>query len=542
MNSRIEPEFARGSERDNDQTRDGAFSALVRTMSAAPLTILIGPSGEAMSRFARAAAIACAGLRNRPANDSCGDVVVIFDQWSGNPLAALGDAVAAAVDSATGVLITRPHPDPRSLADLLTRWGERFGANFIIVLDQYERNLVAEPLNARNARFSEQLADAVAQASAYARFLIVVGEQGEPALVRLTTRLASPCNSVLRLTGAPAMTHRLRAEPPNADAPPAATPDSHEPLPTGFSALADEPVDLSVTQAVLRRREKRKSMARWRNGGLATVLLIVLAAGVATYQRMQVPDPGARLARSLDPQQIPVVALQVPPGGPSSAAEPGPVGTTAPGPVDAAPAAPAEPAPAALPGPPKPAAAQLAPSQSTGLPAQVTAQRAAPLAPSPPVAQAEPEAAPVPSAVPAPAIETPPPEPPKPDPTPPAFRIDAPPGPPVPARVARSVANPEDEPMVFIHIRSESQRAQARDLASGLARLNIVVTGTAVEERGPLRGNLRYFRSGERDEANYLGRVLSRMGAPQLRITQVAGYERVAVPRHFELWLPPPTR
>lgn len=515
MNSRIEPEFARGSERDNDQTRDGTFSALVRTMSAEPLTILIGPSGEAMSRFARAAAIACAGLRNRPASDSCGDVVVIFDQWSGNPLAALGDAVAAAVDSATGRLITRPHPDPRSLADLLTRWGERFGANFIIVLDQYERNLAAEPLNARNARFSEQLADAVAQASAYARFLIVVGEQGEPALVRLTTRLASPCNSVLRLAGAPAMTRRPQTGAPNADAPTSATKDSREPLPNGFSPLADEPVDLSVTQAVLRRREKRKSMARWRNAGLAAVLLIVLAAGVATYQRMQVPDPGARLARTLDPQQIPAIALQVPPGGPP---------------------------PAALPGPPKPAAAQFAPPESSGLPAQVTAQRAAPPAPSPPVAQAEPEAAPAPSAVPAPAIETPPPEPPKPDPTPPTFRIDAPPGPPVPARVARSVANPEDEPMVFIHIRSESQRAQARDLASGLARLNIVVTGTAVEERGPLRGNLRYYRSGERDEANYLGRALSRMGAPQLRITQVAGYERVAVPRHFELWLPPPTR
>lgn len=170
---------------------------------------------------------------------------------------------------------------------------------------------------------------------------------------------------------------------------------------------------------------------------------------------------------------------------------------------------------------------------------------AAPAAPAmaPPAAEAAlpPEPAPVPAAAPAPAVEAPPPVAAKPDPVPPAFRIDAPPGPPVPARVARSVANPDDEPMVFIHIRSESQRAQARNIASGLARLNIVVTGTAVEERGPLRGNLRYFRSGERDEANYLARALSRIGAPQLRVTQVAGYERVAVPRHFELWLPPPT-
>ena len=533
MNSRIEPTAEAGNRAAHEQMPGEVFEELVRMMSASPITMLIGPRSEATSRLAREAAIACAELGDRPAEGKCGDVVVLFDRWSGDPLLALGDAIAAAVGSATGIPISHPRSLRRTLTDLLAHWAERFGARFVIVLDQYERNLVAEPLNAHNARFGEQLAEAIAEAAPHTHFLVVVSAESEAALVRLTARLTSPCRSVIRLAGAPAESQQSPAR---------AAPASHEPLPTGFSALADEPVDLSVTQAVLRRREKRKSMARWRNGGLAAVLLIVLAAGVATYQRMQVPDPGTRLARTLDPQQIPAVALQVPPGGPSPAAEPGPGGTPAPGPVDAAPAAPAEPAPAALPGPPEPAAAQVAPSPSTGLPAQVTAQRAAPLAPSPPVAQAEPEAAPVPSAVPAPAIETPPPEPPKPDPTPLAFRIDAPPGPPVPARVARSVANPEDEPMVFIHIRSESQRAQARDLASGLARLNIVVTGTAVEERGPLRGNLRYYRSGERDEANYLGRALSRMGAPQLRITQVAGYERVAVPRHFELWLPPPTR
>ncbi|MGB7990814.1 MAG: hypothetical protein WCF44_15555 [Candidatus Methylophosphatis roskildensis] len=529
MNSRIEPTAEAGNRAAHEQMRGDVFEELVRMMSASPITMLIGPRNEATSRLAREAAIACAELGDRPVGGRCGDVVVLFDRWSGDPLLALGDAIAAAVGSATGIPISHPRSLRRTLTDLLAHWAERFGARFIIVLDQYERNLVAEPLNAHNARFGEQLAKAIAEAAPHTRFLVVVSAESEAALVRLTARLTSPCRSVIRLAGAPAETQQSPAR---------AAPASHEALPTGFSALADEPVDLSVTQAVLRRREKRKSMARWRNAGLAAVLLIVLAAVVATYQRMQVPDPGARLARALDPQQLPAIPVEVPASGPSPVVEPStgsmPIAATAPGAGDASPA---EPSPAALPGPPEPTAPQVAPSQSTGLPAQdVTAQPAAPAAPSPPAVKAEPRLAP------SPAIETPPPEPPKSDPVSLAFRIDAPPAPPVPARVARSVANPEDEPMVFIHIRSESQRAQARDLASGLARLNIVVTGTAVEERGPLRGNLRYYRSGERDEANYLGRALARMGAPQLRITQVAGYERVAVPRHFELWLPPPTR
>ena len=207
MNSRSERKVEAGTEADNDQAQDRTFAALVQMMSASPLTLLIGPRSDATSRFARAAAIACAGQRDRPADGKCGDVVVIFDQWSGDPLVTLGDAIAAAVDSATGVPVTRPHPDPRTLAELLGHWAERFGADFIIVLDQYERNLAAEPLDTRNARFAEQLAEAIAHARAHSRFLVVVSEKSEAALVRLTARLGGPCRSVVRLARAPAMTN-----------------------------------------------------------------------------------------------------------------------------------------------------------------------------------------------------------------------------------------------------------------------------------------------------------------------------------------------
>lgn len=543
MNSRIESEVETGPEGGNDQVQNDTFASLVQMMSESPLALLIGPRSEATSRFARAAAVACAGLRNRPADGKCGDVVVIFDQWSGDPLVALRDAIATAVDSATGVLVTRPHPDPRTLAVLLVHWAERFGANFIVVLDRYERNLAAEPLNARNARFAEQLAEAIAQASVHTRFLVVVSEESEATLVRLTARLGSPCRSLVRLAPAPAMTNRSTRPQRPSDAAASQARTSDEPLPDGFSALADDRVDLSVTQAILRRRERRKSIVRWRNFGVAAALLVAAAAGIALLMQLQQPDPGARLARALDPQPSPIV----PAPSPATSAEADKTTPLTPPPAEVAtkssdtvkadeapPTLATAPHAAEIP-PPQPA-----PPPATTSPAPLAADRVPATVPAPPVTGFEPHS-PTPTAAPAPSVEAVPTATPKPDPLPSAFRIDAPPGPPVPAKFVRAVANPDKEPMLFIHIRSESQRSLARSIASGLARLNIVVSGIRVDESGPLRGDLRYYRSGERDEANYLARATGRLGAPALRVTQVAGHEAVAVPRHYELWLPPPT-
>lgn len=94
--------------------------------------------------------------------------------------------------------------------------------------------------------------------------------------------------------------------------------------------------------------------------------------------------------------------------------------------------------------------------------------------------------------------------------------------------------------MVFLHIRSESQRAKAREIERRLARMGIVVSGIRLDESGPLRTDLRYFRSAERDEANYLGTALGRMGAAPARVSFVPGHEANAARRHYELWFAPP--
>ena len=548
MNSRIEPEA--GRQADSDQSSDDAFAELVQMMSASPVTLLIGPRNDATSRFAREAAIACAGLRVRPGDGKCGDLVVLFDQWSGDPLLALGDAIAAAVGSASGIPIAPPRSDRRTLADRLAHWADRFGANFTIVLDQYERNLAAEPLNGRNARFAEQLAEAIAQAAGHTRFLVVIGANSEAVLPRLTARLGGLCRNAVRLAGATEM----RKEPPpqqGADAATSPTREPDEPLPEGFSALADEQIDTSATDSIVRRRQRRRAIARWRKLGVGAALAVAAALGVVLFQHLQAPDPGARLARALDPRSSPIAPAPSPaspaPATADSLAAPQPAaaGDTE-NPLQSLPEAGVPPAA------PRAPAQQLAPPRATTPSATATVEpvavRAAPASSPPPpvpgekapVALFEPALSPAPSL--ASQAKSAPPAAPKRGLAPPAFRIDAPPGPPLPAKLARAVANPKNEPMVFIHIRSESQRAQARSLASGLDQLNIVVSGIRLDESGPIRGDLRYYRKGERDEANYLARALGRLGAPGVRVTPVAGHEAAAVPRHYELWLPPPTR
>lgn len=554
MNGAIEPEIENRQAADcgpaGGEAPADPFGDLVQMMLTSPLTLLIGPRGAATSQFARAAAIACAELRERPPGGGCGDVVVLFDQWSGDPLLALGEAIAAALSSATGTAISPARSGRRTLARTLAHWADQFGANFIIVLDQYERNLAAEPLDARNARFAEQLAEAVVESPPHSRFLVVVSDSIETLLVRLTARIGGACSSVVRLAAMPetSVEPAREEEPAQAAFSPGAT--AEEPLPEGFSALADEQIDSSATEAILRRRARREAIARWRNGAVAAALVIALGAGIALFRHYQAPDPGERLARALDPAPPP--ATVAPPPGPPSAPEPANIAERSQS-AGPAPALPAAPAATTQSGP--------APSASTATQPMPQPPSQAPSQPSPP---AEASAATPPGATPpAPTLaETPagrqgtsltpatklakialaPPTVAAKADSPPAFRVDAPPGPPLAAKKARAVANPENDPMLFIHIRSESQRAQARSVASGLARQGIVVSGIGVDESGPTQTDLRYYRSGERDEANYLGRALGKLGVSGLRVRQIAGHEAAAVPRHYELWLAPPKR
>jgi len=570
MNQRIEPLVDPNLRPAGEPPASTGVQTVARAMAGSRVTVVFGVPSNETSNAVRDAAIAHAARENKPTGGQKGDIVIVFDEWSGDPLLALIDSIAIAVDHATGTLVTRPSPDPRSLGEVLAHWGKRFDTSFIIVLDQFDRNLAAEPLSAVNARFTEHLAQAIAASTDTTRFVVALDPRNESLLHRLSSRLSRPCTNVVRI------------EPPTPSIRQAGAPFAREPagrqdvertaeerLPHGFSAIGDGNIDGAATEAVLRRREQRRRSMRWAiGGGIALTLAIAIGVSLLVV-RSRSGDPGALLTRRVEPatrtEPIPPPADVTPPAtGPATA----PNADATPSrsadeagqkPALSADAATTHASTGAVPATPKNAGTSATATEATTRPpnpGQAPVEKPRDAVPGPEKTEppratvAVPAAAASADTVPAETGDNRPIEShrPKADPRaadkperkPAAFRIDAPPAPPIPEHVVRKIPNPERGPMVFLHIRSESQRMKARELERGLARMGIVVSGIRLDENGPLRADLRYFRGTERDEANYLRTALGRLGAAPARTSFVPGHEADAARRHYELWFAPP--
>jgi hypothetical protein len=92
--------------------------------------------------------------------------------------------------------------------------------------------------------------------------------------------------------------------------------------------------------------------------------------------------------------------------------------------------------------------------------------------------------------------------------------------------------------LLYIHVQSEAQRAQAERMIEPLARHGIRVSGIKVVNVGPPVSDLRYFRSADRAEALRINRALDMVGTPAQRLQYMAAAGE-ASQRQYELWLPP---
>jgi len=92
---------------------------------------------------------------------------------------------------------------------------------------------------------------------------------------------------------------------------------------------------------------------------------------------------------------------------------------------------------------------------------------------------------------------------------------------------------------VYFHIRDESQRTKAKQLADKVeSRANVVVPGVQRVDKGPPNTELRYFKNVEEQEAKQIAAALSSL---DLKVTTkyVTGFESSnnIRPRHYELWI-----
>ena len=92
-------------------------------------------------------------------------------------------------------------------------------------------------------------------------------------------------------------------------------------------------------------------------------------------------------------------------------------------------------------------------------------------------------------------------------------------------------------PVLYIRVRSESQRARAERMIQPLAKRGIRVTDIKLVDAGPPVADVRYFDPDERDGAVRIALALRELGVSAQRLQQVSGSETLKGQRRFELWL-----
>ena len=140
--------------------REREIGIISANVLASRLTVLYGPSGVGKSSLLRAGVAHRLRAHARENVEESGHpeyVVVVYDQWSDDPVAALRQAVRDALAEQFGsALLEEVEGEP--LADTFGRWTEAFACDLLLVLDQAEEYFL---YHAEETGFARELPELV---------------------------------------------------------------------------------------------------------------------------------------------------------------------------------------------------------------------------------------------------------------------------------------------------------------------------------------------------------------------------------------------
>ena len=490
-------------------TREREAELLAELVRLAPATVLVAESGSDKSGFLANTVLPLLAVSAAGETEVC----ILFDSWDDAPLPKLLAQIRRAVPALDSRRANEKVPSS-SLAATLARWQHGIDATFIIVFDRFEEHLAARDRPGA-AEFEEELVRVMKMPALRAHFVIALEADDAPLLDPLRERIPGLGDTVIRL-------------------PPPPVPRAREP---------------DVRPGLLGSAAKTESLV-----------------GSAPAAK-ESPVGSAPSAMESPAGSAPEIALE-------SVEET----AAAPAPAAAAPAVATETAPAAAPLPEPRGETPTVVERTSGLPRAAWALLGLLLfsalglllltlwQPKPPVDVAVPTGQPAPTSeasgapvadasLDAAGTQSPPPSPADDQVALPLIKDEVPRAAPAAAPVAKSppaaaaakapaaepAAAPRATTMVYVHVRSEAQRAWAERLVQPLARKGIRVTGIRVVKAGPSEADLRYFRAQESREAARVARALREAGVPPPRVKRVPGLESQSKPHQFELWLPPGT-
>ena len=156
--------------------RDAERKRIIGNLRAARLTLLYAESGVGKSSLLRAGVVPRLrhlAERSDGERNAARYVPVVFSSWSGEPTAALIDAIADAIAPFVAV-----NPDlPRDrLEDAIAAAASATDATLLIILDQFEELFLYHSRGSNDETFAEQLARCINRPGLRANFLISIRE------------------------------------------------------------------------------------------------------------------------------------------------------------------------------------------------------------------------------------------------------------------------------------------------------------------------------------------------------------------------------